>query len=74
MAWLLCKVASHVSYLTTVAIDLTEMPGGEGTAVRLIETGYPDTPGGLAALLNCAAGWGEALTLLKFWLEHGVRY
>ena len=24
--------------------------------------------------MECAAGWGEALTLLKFYLEHGVTY
>ena len=25
-------------------------------------------------MLECAAGWGEALTLLKFYVEHGVVY
>lgn len=24
--------------------------------------------------LECAAGWGEAITLLKFYLEHGLIY
>ena len=26
------------------------------------------------AALGCAAGWGEALTLLKFYLESGTKY
>jgi hypothetical protein len=25
-------------------------------------------------MISCATGWGEALTLLKFHLEHGLRY
>ncbi len=57
---------------STVSFELTEEHGG--TTVRLTETGYPDTPEGRAMALECAAGWGEALTLLKFYLEHGVVY
>jgi len=25
-------------------------------------------------ILECASGWGEALTLLKFYIEHGIVY
>lgn len=57
---------------TLVEIDFE--PRGDGTVVRLRESGYHDTPRGRRACLNCAAGWGEALTLVKFWLEHGIRY
>ncbi len=60
------------AYFTTVEIDL-ELSGG-GTVVRLREHGYHDTPEGLAAMLNCTAGWGEALTLLKFYVEGGMKY
>ena len=42
--------------------------------MRLREHGYPDTPEGMAGLMSCATGWGEALTLLKFYVEHGLRY
>jgi len=57
---------------TTVEVDFEEHP--EGTVVRLREYGYPDTSEGWAGYANCATGWGEALTLLKFYVEHGVRY
>lgn len=46
----------------------------EGTVIRLREHGYPDTPEGISGLMDCATGLGEALTLLKFYVEHGVRY
>lgn len=60
------------SYATTIKIDLEAV--GDGTVVRLLESGYHDTPSGRTACLNCAAGWGEALILLKFYVEHGIRY
>lgn len=60
------------SYATTVEIELEA--GNDGTVVRLLESGYHDTPSGRGACLDCAAGWGEALTLLKFYIEHGIRY
>jgi uncharacterized protein YndB with AHSA1/START domain len=60
------------TYATTVAIHLEAREGG--TVVRLREWGYLDTPAGLAAMLDCAAGWGEALTLLKFYVELGAIY
>jgi uncharacterized protein YndB with AHSA1/START domain len=57
---------------TTVEVDFEEH--AEGTVVRVHEHGYPWTAEGRAGLLNCASGWGEALTLLKFYVEHGIRY
>ena len=60
------------TYATTVEIDI--QPAPDGAIVRIKESGYQDTPGGREAFANCAAGWGEALTLLKFYLEHGLRY
>ncbi len=60
------------SYATTVEIDFDTVTNG--TVVRLKEQGYHDTPSGRKALVGCATGWGEALTLLKFYVEHGVRY
>ena len=42
----------------------------EGTIVRLVDEGYPDdNEDDVDAMIDCACGWGEALTLLKFHLE-----
>lgn len=60
------------SYNTTVEIDFE--PVEEGTLVRLVEYSYEDTPTGLKDMLARASGWGEALTLMKFYVEHGVKY
>ncbi len=54
--------------VTTIRIDLE--PRGDGTVILLTESGY-QSPNGYA---ECATGWGEALTLLKFYLEHGITY
>jgi len=59
-------------YATTVEIEL--IPEDNGTIIRLSEHGFQDTASGRAALMNCAVGWGEALTLLKFYCEHGLHY
>jgi uncharacterized protein YndB with AHSA1/START domain len=59
-------------FTTTITFELTAEHGG--TTVRLTETGSPNTPEGRANMLECASGWGEALTLLKFYLEFGVVY
>lgn len=46
-----------------------------GTAVRFADHGYPvTTQTDVNNLANSAAGWGQALTLLKFCAEHGLRY
>jgi len=60
------------AYATTVEIDLETTEGG--TIIRLREFGFHDTPNGLRAMLDCSAGWGEALTLWKYHVEHGIRY
>lgn len=59
-------------YATTVTLEFH--PRNAGTVVRLSESGYQNTPAGLRSMLDCAAGWGEALTLCKFYVEHGIRY
>jgi uncharacterized protein YndB with AHSA1/START domain len=64
--------ADSGSYDTTVDIAFKQVP--EGTIVILTEYGYQDTSAGLKDLVNRATGWGEALTLMKFWVEHGNKY
>ena len=55
------------SYNTTVEISFE--PFEDGTLVKLVEHGFNDTPNGLKDMLTRAAGWGEALTLMKFHVE-----
>jgi uncharacterized protein YndB with AHSA1/START domain len=57
---------------TTIRIELTAEDSG--TVITLTEDGYEDTPAGRDAILECATGWGEAVTLLKFYIEHGIVY
>ena len=59
-------------HYTTVEMDFQTV--SEGTVVLLIEQGYADTKEGRHRCLECAVGWGEALTLLKFFVEYGIRY
>ena len=65
------------TYPTTVELTFQPVVGNEenpGTVVRLREFGFQPTPSGVNACIDCAAGWGEALTLLKFYVEHNIRY
>ena len=57
---------------TTIRIELCAVDNG--TVLTLTEEGYRDTPEGRAMILECASGWGEAITLLKFYIEHGITY
>ncbi len=57
---------------TTVEITFAER--ADGTVVRLREYGFVADERGQKSLAENAGGWGEALTLAKFWLEHGLKY
>jgi uncharacterized protein YndB with AHSA1/START domain len=59
-------------YITTVGINLAFKDGG--TIVSLCEHGFAASPSGLQAMVDCAAGWGDALALLNFYLEYGLHY
>jgi uncharacterized protein YndB with AHSA1/START domain len=58
-------------YATTVEIGLR--PDAGGTMVTVEEHGFRNTRSGLQELAATSAGWGEALTILKYRLEHGLR-
>ena len=49
-------------------------PYKEGTLLVLNETGYTISEKDIIACIGCAVGWGEALTLLKIYLELGIVY
>ncbi|MGH2492552.1 MAG: SRPBCC domain-containing protein [Candidatus Limnocylindria bacterium] len=51
---------------TTVEVVLEEREGG--TLLKLREYGFQE----IDNAIGNAGGWGEALTLVKFWLEHGI--
>lgn len=58
--------------MTTVEFDLEERPGG--TLLRLREHGFAPTGKGRESFEGNSLGWGEAATLIKFYVEHGVSY
>ncbi len=58
------------AYPVLVRIELRE--AYNGTMVSLISRDFPNTERGRFMFMDCAVGWGEALTLLKFYLEYGV--
>ena len=58
-------------YMTTVTIDIEAHD--EGSVVRLVEGAYDDDDVGVQDMLHRATGWAQALTLMKFWVEHGLR-
>lgn len=47
-------------------------PRAQGTRAEVTVRGYGLDDDGIAVSLDRACGWGEALTLLKFYLEHRV--
>jgi uncharacterized protein YndB with AHSA1/START domain len=59
---------------TPTTIEFNLEPLGPGTVVTVTESGHTTSPKDLEALVECASGWGEALTLLKVYLEHGITY
>jgi uncharacterized protein YndB with AHSA1/START domain len=56
----------------TTTVELTFERVAVGTIVSVRETGFPDTTEGRRAMLDCAAGWGEALAVCRFHLERGT--
>lgn len=58
--------------VTTVEFKLE--PYQEGTLIMLKEMGYSNSDKDIKACINCAVGWGEAMTLLKMYLEEGIVY
>jgi len=57
---------------TTARLDIDSRH--DGSVLTLVEDGYPDTSEGLNYMLECSAHWGELLTLIKFYVEHGITY
>ena len=49
-------------------VELTFEEREDGTLVQVREYGFVK----IASALDNSSGWGEALTLAKFWVEHGI--
>jgi uncharacterized protein YndB with AHSA1/START domain len=54
-----------------ITFTISEHPAGSW--LQVVETGIPQTKAGLARFGECAVGWGEALTLVRCYAEHGIR-
>lgn len=64
---------SDLGAQTSVAFELKG--NGPGTILKVTDSGYrAEELSQFGGFLDCAIGWGEAITLLKFYLEHGVTY
>jgi uncharacterized protein YndB with AHSA1/START domain len=72
------RTAGHAT-----TVDFSLATRGGGTVVTLTERGYVEADLGTTGVVGemgrspfamCASGWGEALTLLKFYIEHGISY
>ena len=58
--------------VTTVEFHLEVREGG--TLLRLREHGFAPTAKGRESFGSHSLGWGQVATLMKFHVEHGVRY
>ena len=65
-------IPEEPDHLTTV--ELTFATDERGSVVSVCDGVFPDTEAGQRAFIDCCAGWGEALTLAKFYVERGLRY
>jgi uncharacterized protein YndB with AHSA1/START domain len=66
------KWGETANAMTTVEFDLEEREGG--TLLRLREHGFAPSAKGRKSFEGNSLGWGEAATLIKFYVEHGVSY
>jgi uncharacterized protein YndB with AHSA1/START domain len=57
---------------TTARLEIE--PKYDGSILTLEEHGYPETAEGREYMIECAAHWGELLTLIKFYVEFGITY
>ncbi|MBD8524315.1 SRPBCC family protein [Pseudomarimonas arenosa] len=54
---------------TRVSLSFSDAP--QGTRISVCDQGYPDHDRGRRCWMDCATGWGEALTLARFCAESG---
>lgn len=59
---------------TPITVTFKLSPVGSGTILEVSDSGYSNIEEHLVQLIDCAQGWAEAITLLKFYLEHHITY
>lgn len=65
----------HADLHSKTVVTFTLTPHGAGTILKVSDEGYrPEELTKFAGFADCCIGWGEAITLLKFYTEHGVTY
>ena len=57
---------------TLVVLEL--VPHSDGVVLQVTENNYADTKEGHEALIECATGWGEALSLVRIYAEKGIHF
>ena len=65
------KLAGSAGYQTTVEITFESLPE-ESTLVTISESGWHETPRGLAASYENCGGWMNMASCLKAYLEYGI--
>lgn len=66
------KWVNRQRYWTDVVISIEG--NFDGATVEVVETGFPEGDEGHQIALENSSGWGQALTMLKYFVEHGVTY
>lgn len=58
------------AYTTTVQLLFNALNGG--TEIEVVESGLPEGDAGMKIILDNGPGWGQALTMLKYYAEYGA--
>jgi uncharacterized protein YndB with AHSA1/START domain len=59
-------------YQTTVEMRFEPVDDGQRTLISISETGWHETPAGLAGSYGNCFGWSQMICALKAWLEYGI--
>jgi len=65
------EAAAAVDYKTQVVMTFEPLEDGR-TLVSVSESGWRETPQGLAGSYGNCMGWTQMICALKAWLEHGI--
>jgi uncharacterized protein YndB with AHSA1/START domain len=66
------KMPEQPGYKTTVTMTFKPLDGGARTLVQISESGWRETPAGLAGSYDNCMGWSQMLAAMKAWVEHRI--